>query len=154
MANLFEINAQLTDLIDPETGEIADVEQFEKLNLDLDTKVKNIALWIVNLNADVAALDEQEKKFKERKAAAKRKAESLKEYLDHFLAGEKRAFPEVTISYRKSEQIAIADGTVLSERFLRYKDPEVDKTALKAALKQGEVIEGVTLESKSNIQVK
>nr|DAG70119.1 MAG TPA: resistance protein [Caudoviricetes sp.] len=153
MATLYEINEQIAGLVDPETGEIADFEAFEKLNLDLDTKIKNIALWIVNLRSDAEQLEEQEKKFRDRKTAAKNKAESLKNLLDGFLSGEKRSYPEVVISYRKSEQVAVDDDAKLDDRFLRIKT-EIDKTALKDALKHGESIEGARLEVKNNIQIK
>ena len=153
MATLYEINEQIAGLVDPETGEIADFETFEKLNLDLDTKIKNIALWIVNLRSDAEQLEEQEKKFRDRKTAANNKAESLKSLLDGFLSGEKRSFPEVVISYRKSEQVTVDDDAKLDDRFLRIKT-EIDKTALKDALKHGESIEGARLEVKNNIQIK
>lgn len=153
MATLYEINEQIAGLVDPETGEIADFEAFEKLNLNLDTKIKNIALWIVNLRSDAEQLEEQEKKFRDRKTAAKNKAESLKNLLDGFLSGEKRSFPEVVISYRKSEQVTVDDDAKLDDRFLRIKT-EIDKTALKDALKHGESIEGARLEVKNNIQIK
>lgn len=153
MATLYDINEQIAGLVDPETGEIADFEAFEKLNLDLDTKIKNIALWIVNLRSDAEQLEEQEKKFRDRKTAAKNKAESLKNLLDGFLSGEKRSFPEVVISYRKSEQVTVDDDAKLDDRFLRIKT-EIDKTALKDALKHGESIEGARLEVKNNIQIK
>ena len=153
MATLYEINEQIAGLVDPETGEIADFEAFEKLNLDLDTKIKNIALWIVNLRSDAEQLEEQEKKFRDRKTAAKNKAESLKNLLDGFLSGEKRSYPEVVISYRKSEQVTVDDDAKLDDRFLRIKT-EIDKAALKDALKHGESIEGARLEVKNNIQIK
>lgn len=153
MATLYEINEQIAGLVDPETGEIADFEAFEKLNLDLDTKIKNIALWIVNLRSDAEQLEEQEKKFHDRKTAAKNKAESLKNLLDGFLSGEKRSYPEVVISYRKSEQVTVKEDAKLDDRFLRIKT-EIDKTALKDALKHGESIEGARLEVKNNIQIK
>lgn len=153
MATLYEINEQIAGLVDPETGEIADFEAFEKLNLDLDTKIKNIALWIVNLRSDAEQLEEQEKKFRDRKTATKNKAESLKNLLDGFLSGEKRSYPEVVISYRKSEQVTVDDDAKLDDRFLRIKT-EIDKAALKDALKHGESIEGARLEVKNNIQIK
>ncbi len=153
MATLYEINEQIAGLVDPETGEIADFEDFEKLNLDLDTKIKNIALWIVNLRSDAEQLEEQEKKFRERKTSAKNKAEYLKNLLDGFLSGEKRSYPEVVISYRKSEQVTVDEDAKLDDRFLRIK-AEIDKTALKDALKHGESIEGARLEVKNNIQIK
>jgi hypothetical protein len=41
-----------------------------------------------------------------------------------------------------------------NERFLRYKDPEADKTAIKNALKAGETVPGAELVSKTNMILK
>ena len=73
--NLFEINKQLTnciklasgDFVDTETGEVIDTEAIEALEMERDTKIRNIACWIKNLEADEKALAEQEKVFKDRK---------------------------------------------------------------------------------------
>ncbi len=154
MATLFEIQDEIRSLVDEETGEIADIEAFEQLNLTLDEKVKNIALWVLNLKSDMKQYEEQEKRFAEKKATAKNKAERLTALLEAFLKGEKRSFPEVNISYRKSESVTVADGVKLDECYLRYKEPEVNKTALKEALKSGKEIEGVTLEVRQNIQIR
>ena len=154
MASLFEIRDEIRSLVDEETGEVADIEAFEQLNLTLDEKVKNIALWVLNLKSDAKQYEEQEKRFSEKKASAKNKAERLTALLDAFLHGEKRSYPEVAISYRKSESVTVADGAKLDECYLRYKEPEINKTALKEALKSGKEIEGVTLEVKQNIQIK
>ena len=42
----------------------------------------------------------------------------------------------------------------LPEEYIRYKEPEPDKTALKDALKRGEIIDGVSLVEKQSIQIR
>lgn len=79
--NLYEINSQILDCIDQETGEVMDIDRLEELNMAKAEKVDNIACWVKNLEADVAAFEAQEKAFADRKAAAKRKIDSLKHYL-------------------------------------------------------------------------
>ena len=46
---LYEIDAALAALMDPETGEIADIAAFEQLQMDRQTKIENVALWRKNL---------------------------------------------------------------------------------------------------------
>ena len=53
--NLYEINSQILDCVDPETGEVMDIDRLEELNMAKAEKVDNIACWVKNLEADVAA---------------------------------------------------------------------------------------------------
>ena len=55
MANLYEISQEMLACIDAETGEIIDIEKLSTLAMERDTKIKNIALWIKNLTADMEA---------------------------------------------------------------------------------------------------
>lgn len=161
--NLFEINDAITRCIklesgdgyvDTETGEIIDTEALDNLVMERDTKIRNIACWIKNLEADEKALGDQIKTFTARKNAAKNKRESLKSYLAAFLAGNKWQNSEVAISWRKSESVEVEDGAAIPEKYLRYKEPEINKAQLKADLKAGTVVYGCQLITKNNIQVK
>ena len=60
------------------------------------------------------------------------------------------------MSYRKSEVVEYTgDLNDLSDRFIRRKETvELDKTALKAALKEGIKIAGASLIKKQNVQIK
>lgn len=61
----------------------------------------------------------------------------------------------VSVTWRKSEAAEyIGDLSSLPEEYLRRKEPEIDKTALKKALKAGEVIEGASLVTRNNMQIK
>ena len=70
---LFEINAEINKLldemvVDETTGEIIDnTEEIEKLLLEKDEKIKNIALYYLNLCSDAKELKEQEEKFAKRR---------------------------------------------------------------------------------------
>lgn len=155
MASLYQINEQLLNLTDSETGEITDWSEFEALQLARDEKIENIALWIKNLNAEAAALKAEEKSFAERRKRAENKAESLKRYLDTVLQGKKFNTTKVAISYRKSTSVEV-DESKLPARWLREIPATyvVDKAEIAKALKAGETIEGATLIERNNIQIK
>ena len=81
-------------------------------------------------------------------------SESLKEYLSGFLAGEKFKTSKVNISYRKSERVDVSDITKLDDDYLKFKEPEPDKTKIKKAIKDGVKLDGVQLIENYNIQIK
>ena len=140
--------------VDTETGELIDTEALDNLVMERDTKIRNIACWIKNLESDEKALAEQIKTFTARKNAAKNKRESLKSYLAAFLNGKKWQNSEVAISWRKSEAVEVEEGAAIPEQYLRYKEPEINKAQLKADLKAGTVVYGCQLVTKNNIQIK
>ena len=154
MANLYEIDAQIMECVDFETGEIIDVERLEALQMEFDSKVEGIALWIKNLVAEAKMVKEEKDSLAARQKACENKAESLKKYLGQALGGEKFKTSKVSISYRKSESVEVEDISLLDDDYLKYKEPEADKTKIKAALKNGLELKGVTLVEKNNIQVK
>lgn len=163
MANLFEINRALIEAwesaIDPETGELNEtlLAAFEALQMERDTKIENIGCWIKNLTADAEALKAEAKAMTERAKAAEKKADSLKRYLTAALAGEKFQSTRCAISWRRSVSVEIDDAEIpeLPEQYIRTKTTiEPDKTAIKDALKAGEVIEGCRLVEKQSIQIK
>lgn len=152
--NLYEIDNEILGCVDAETGEIFDEEKFESLAMERDKKLENIALWIKNLTAEAAALKAEKQAFADRQKAAENKIESLKSYMSAYLAGAKFETSKVKVSFRKSEYLDIAEGAAIPEQFLKYKEPDIDKTELKRAIKAGTEIPGVTIEERKNIQIK
>ena len=152
--NLYEIDSAIMDCVDMETGEIIDMEALENLQMERDRKIEGIGCWIKNLLADVKALKEEKDNLAARQKAAENKAASLKAYLSSYLNGEKFKTAKVSISYRKSDSVNIAEGAVIPEEYLKYSDPTPDKIGLKAALKSGEKIQGISLVTSNNIQIK
>lgn len=152
--NLYEIDSAIMNCVDAETGEIIDTEALEDLEIARDQKIENIACWIKNLTSDAKALKEEKDNLTARQKAAENKAASLKEFLSSYLNGEKFKTAKVAISYRKSDSVVVAENAILPEEFLKYAEPTPDKVGLKAALKSGKEISGVTLVTSQNIQIK
>ena len=154
MATLYEINEEILNCVDTETGEIIDPEKLSQLQMDFDDKVEGIALWIKDLLSDAAAIKAEKDKLNERQKVCENKAKNLKEYLSGFLAGQKFKTPRVARSYRKSESVNVSDIWKIPDDYLKNKDPEPDKTKIKSALKAGVSIPGVELIENRNIQIK
>lgn len=142
------------DYVNVETGEIIDTEALDALALERDVKIENIGKWILNLKAEEKALAEQEKRFKERKDAAKRKRESLEKYIAFILDGKGWKSTACEFKFRTSEAVVYTgDIKDVPSEYLRYKEPEIDKTKVKKALKAGETINGFALEKRQNLSV-
>ena len=154
MASLYEIDEQILALIDDETGEIADYEAFETLELERETKLENIALWIKNLKADAEAYKAEKQNFADKQARAERKRESLLKYLASALNGEKFKTSKVECTFRASTSVEVPDVYELPEEYLKYEMPKPDKTAIREAIKEGKEITGANLVTKTSLYVK
>lgn len=153
MATLYEIDNAILECVDAETGEIIDDKALEELELARDNKIENIACWIKNLKADAESYKKEKEVFVQKEKAAKNKAENLKRYLEMALGGEKFKTSKVSISYRKSEIVEIDEIEKLSDEFIKI-EKKADKTAIKAAIKEGAEIVGARIVENNNIQIK
>ncbi len=160
--DIYQIDAAIMNLVDEESGEILDYEAFEALTMERAQKVENMALWFLDLNAEIAAIKAEEDRLAARRHEAEKKRDRLKEYLKQMQAGEKFKTPRVSISFRSSEAVQIQDEKEFikammesgNDAFLTYKDPTINKTAIKEALKGGAEIEGASIQKNLNIQIK
>ena len=153
MANLYDIEKEILDCIDMETGEIIDEEKLAVLNMEKDKKIENIGLWIKNLKADAEAYKSEKMAFAERQRIAENKVDSLKRYLEKVLNGSKFETEKVKIGFRKSATVECVDVTKVPEIYLTYSEPKLDKTAIKDAIKEGKQT-GCILVEHQNVQIK
>lgn len=158
---LYEINKQIESLIDEETGEIAEGNAYDQLEMMRNEKLENIALYIKNLGAEADALKTEIKNLQERKAKAEKKVDSLKALLCRELNGSKFETPRCAISFRKSLSADIEDekkfmdwAMTNGDEYLRYKEPEINKDLLRRALMAGEEIPFTKLSEKNSVQIK
>lgn len=159
---LYEIDNAILNLIDEETGEIKDYEAFERLLMAKEDKLEGMALWYKELCAEAKAIREEEIKLAARRKVAENKAESLKTYLTTMLSGDKFKTARVACSYRASESVEIQNESEFiakmlesgNNEYLTIKAPEINKTAIKAALKEGKEVDGAWISKKLNIQIK
>lgn len=155
MANLYEINQELLNCIDLETGEIIDVEKFDQLQIDRNEKLENVALWYKNLVSEAAAYKAEKDVFAEKQKRAEAKAESLKSYLDSVLKGSKFETVKVNVSYRKSTSVNVVDLDKLSSAYKKaVTTVSPDKVEIAKALKVGKLVTGANLVENNNIQIK
>jgi len=155
MSNLYEINEQLLNCVDTETGEIVDLEKFDGLQMERDQKIENVALWYKNLQSEANQFKIEKDLFADKQKRAERKAESLKNYLDSALKGSKFGTVKVDISYRKSTSVNVLDMDKLPEEYKKsVTTVSADKVELGKVLKTGVVIDGAEIVESNNIQIK
>lgn len=157
---IFQISKEIEDLLDTvdENGEISEesISKVMELQQAKDEKLENTACWIVNLKAEAKALREQEIILAERRQALERKIERVSRFLQDALGGEKLANESrVCVSYRKTKVADYDDDFIdwcmdnMKTEFLSFKDPTVDRVALKNYLKEHELDNARIVESVS-----
>jgi hypothetical protein len=151
---LYEIDQQLLDCIDLETGEIIDAEKLNALMMERDEKIEKVALWIKELKAEAEALKAEKQSFADRQRAAENKIESLKKWLADALNGEKFKTTKVAVSFRKTKSVDVPDVFALDENYIKYAEPTADKAAIKKAIEAGETVKGAQLVENVSISIK
>lgn len=156
---LYEIDTRITALIDPETGEIADYEAFEQLQMDRQTKIENVGLWIKDLRAEAAAVKSEAKSLADRAKAAENRADRLEQYLEYALQGEKFSTPKLSVSWRKSQAVAFEEDEAAfcaghPDYTITKTEVKPDRKALLADLKAGARIDGAYIEERMNMQIR
>ena len=156
---IYEINEQILNCIDPETGEIIDIDKLNELEIERDAKIENVACWIKELKAEAEAIKAEKLALAERQRVAENKAESLKKWLAYALDGQKFKTSKCSISYRNSEAVEVTDEGLSNlmkehDELLTYKAPEPNKKAIKDALKDGLSVQGVRLGCNTSVIIK
>jgi hypothetical protein len=151
---LYEIDRQIEDLIDPETGEITDYAALDALSMAREDKIRQIVYARRNALADLNAVSAEIARLKKIEETLVNRVESIDGYLKYALNGEKYKDETTTIYYRKTTAVVVAEDAVAPEEFLRYGKPTVNKTALGEAIRGGMVIPGVSIEERNNIVIK
>lgn len=158
---LYEIDARLEELLgmmDPETGELlCDPEQLDELLMAREQKLEGIALYIKGLAAEAAEIKAEEDKLRKRRQSADNQIARLKEYLADRLGGEKLKTARVSMYYRTTQSVEL-DMTATWEdfdvRFLRYREPEINREELGKAMKAGEEIPGAHLKANTSLIIR
>jgi len=132
-------------------------EHYEKLKGEREHKLLNLGAWHLNVEADITACTNQIEKLTKRRKHAINKAKWLSGFIRSFLSpSERMKDGRVQLSWRKSEGLKYGDSfdsrklPIVFQR-ITY---EVNRSDLKAAIKNGETFEGVSLEQRENLQIK
>lgn len=153
MANVYELEKgfqTLWDLLEDETVEDAVLEDaFANLTDDLKDKFENCCKYIKNLDSDIAGLKEEEKRIKAKRQALENGKERLKALMlrAQKVSGEKKLqCGTFTTTLQANPERVVMDEPLIEnipEEYLKYKEPEIDKTKLKEHLKAGIAPEGL-----------
>jgi predicted nucleic acid-binding Zn-ribbon protein len=158
----FRALEELMNEIDLETGEYLnnenDIQEYiVNLKLSKEDKLNNIQDLKIEFEAKIEAVKSKIEYLNNRKKYFERNINNLTNLQLMLLNNQKLETNEYSFSFRKSESVSIND--ILSdskdERFNRTTiKVEPDKTAIKKAIKDGIVVDGASIETKMNLQVK
>lgn len=140
-------------------------DTLDGMEQELARKAENVAVYIKSAEAEAKNLKAEEDKLKARRQSKEAAAKRMKEYLMRCMDQaniSKIDEPKAAISIRNNaESVEISDsGEFIKwaesghDDYLRYKDPEVNKTAVKAALKAGNDIPFAVLTRSRSIIIK
>ena len=163
MKALYEIDQEILECVDLETGEILDSDRLTALQMERERKLEGVALWVKDLNYEAQMVKEEADKMTARKKALDNKIASIKAWLLWALDGEKLKTPRCNVYQTHSQRVTVANEPELikflqtledPEKFLRFKEPELKKDEIKKALKEGTIIPGAELETTKSVVIK
>ena len=164
MRSLYEIDQAILDCCDMETGEIIDPEKLTALQMERESKLEGVALWVKDLKAEAEAVKEEADKLTARKKALENKIDGLKNWLLFALGGEKLKTARCNVYQTHNTKLNVIDEQSVvnyiqthyqePEQFLKFSLPEIRKDAVKAELKAGKEIPGTALETTESVVIK
>jgi hypothetical protein len=103
-------------------------------------------------------IDKEIKRLQELKQKAAKRSELFKQRLAEAMNEfgiEKLDTPTLKLSFRKSESVEIVDEEKIPEDYLVTKQvTTISKTAIKEAIKEGQIVPGAELKQNRNLQIK
>lgn len=163
MAKLYELNEQLESLlmlesgnfVDTATGEILTKEAVDELEMAREEKIEGCLLFVKNMNAEAEMIDAEIKKLEARKKTCENKADWCREYVQNTLKGEKFKTARVAVSYTNRKKVEFTGEIIdVPNEFLRFKEAELNKVAVLAALKEGRAVPGCQLVDNVTMNIK
>lgn len=158
----FRALEELMNEIDLETGEFLnnenDIQEYiVNLKLSKEDKLNNIQDLKIEFEAKIEAVKSKIEYLNNRKKSFERNINNLTNLQLMLLNNQKIETNEYLFSFRKSESVSINDilFDIKDERFNKTTvKVEPDKTAIKKAIKDGISVDGASIETKMNLQVK
>ena len=132
-------------------------DTLDGIEQEFEDKAENVAAYIKSLKAEADDLKEEEAALNRRRKVKENQIYRLKDYLLHSMMTINRTkidTPRAKLSIRNNAEsvqfddeeqfirLCLARG---QDDYLRYKDPELNKTAVKKALQSGMEIDGASL---------
>lgn len=150
----------LAELSDADLPEEVVADTLEALEGELIQKGQAVAAFALNLGAEIEAMKAVEKRISDRRKALEARAERMRHYLKTNM--EKAGITEIkavdgsfTAKLAKGRPAVIVDDETLiptDSDFIRWKK-EVNKTAIAEAIKAGQEVPGVHIETRPSLRL-
>lgn len=165
MANLYEITQDYMTILammeDPELDPQTLADTMEAVEGELEVKAENYAKVIRNLETDVAGIKAEIDRLSERKKTIENNIKRMKEALQVSMetTGKTKFKTELfSFSVRNNAPKVVMDEEYIEnvpERFLKYSEPTINRSAIKEAIQSGEDLEGIAhLEQSTSLTIK
>ena len=126
-------------------------DTLDGMEIAIQEKAESVALYIKNLDYEIKAIKSEKSRLDARLKSKEKSCKNMLEYLKNCLEAaklKKIETPRAAIAIRNNpESVEITDEKSFigwaqdnNDDLLRYKDPEVNKTAVKQLLKAGEEV--------------
>ena len=165
MANIYEITQDYLRIMEmasePELDPEMIADTFEAIDGELEIKAENYAKVMKNLEGDIAALKAEEERLSKKRKAIENNIKRIKLALQEAMEiTGKTKFKTELFSFgiqknAPSVVIDAADIRDIPEEYLKFKEPEIDKTAIKNAINAGVNFEGLAhLEVSQSLRIR
>ncbi len=149
---LFELYNNTED--EAEREEI--LTQLSNAEESLDAKLESCCRYLRNLEANIDSIETELKRLKARQVSLEKASRRLKNYVGHNLGFDKTWRNDLfTLSWRRSESVSVDNERMVPAAYIRESlSYSIDKDLAKEKLKSGEIIPGLSLLVKKNLQLK
>lgn len=155
--NLYKLSSNfrnLQELVENEEVELDVVaEGLKQIEADIESKVENIAKLMKNLESNITAFKEEEKRLATRRKTMENKVDWLKDWLMVSLNTTKKDKIQAgtfTVRKQKNPQgVRIVNQDKIPKEFIVEQEPRVNKKELAKRLKNKEKIDGAELAPES-----
>ena len=162
---LYELTNDYMNLLelaeDPDIDEQAFMDTLEGIEGALEDKAEGYAKVIRTLEGDAAACDAESKRLRNKKQAIERNIDRMKKALQYAMettGKTKFKTPLFSFNIQKNTPSVVMDEQYIEnipDRFLIHKDPEINRAAIKSAIKAGEDVGGIAhLEQTESLRIR
>lgn len=162
---LYEITNDYMQLMqmmeDPEMDPRTLSDTMEGIEGELEVKAESYAKVMKNLEADVVGIKAEIDRLSERKKTIENNIKKMKETLQFAMetTGKTKFKTELfSFGIRKNAPAVVMDEPYIEnvpERFLKYSDPTINRSAIKEAIQNGEDLEGLAhLEQSTSLSIR
>lgn len=158
LAALYRVDAEKLADLDLDEQTLADT--LEGMAGDLEVKAQNVVMFARNLESTAAAIKDAETQMAARRKAIENRAAGLKRYVQQSMqvAGiSKIECPYFRLALQNNPPVVeIFDIRMIPAEFMKQPEPPPpapDKTAIKAAIKEGREIPGATLTQSQRLAI-